>query len=119
VRRIMRGIEISDEALALDDIERVGPSGEFITSEHTYKNFKKETWFPTLMNRMRYSEWKSMARGKRMGDFIKEKTCRLLDQAETPALSREVQEQMDRIILKAENRERKKMSGNQKFASDR
>jgi len=119
VRRIMRGMEITDEALALDDIERVGPSGEFITSEHTYKNFKKETWFPTLMNRMRYSEWESMAGGKSMGDFIKEKTRRLLDQAETPALPEEVQKQMDRVILKAEDRERKKASGSQKSASDK
>ncbi len=112
VRRIMRGMEVTDETLALDDIERAGPSGEFITSEHTYKNFKKESWFPTLMNRMRYSEWKSVAEGKSMGDFIKEKTRRLLEKAETPALSKEVQKQMEAIIMKAENRERKRTSAN-------
>ncbi|MFP4082507.1 MAG: trimethylamine methyltransferase family protein [Candidatus Aminicenantes bacterium] len=108
VRRIMRGMEVSDEALALDEIDSVGPSGEFLTSEHTLKNFKKETWFPTLINRMRYSEWKSMAGGSSMGGRIKEKTRRLLEQTEAPLLPDKKQKQMDTIIRKAEDREKKK-----------
>jgi trimethylamine--corrinoid protein Co-methyltransferase len=108
VQRIIRGIEVTDEALALDDIERVGPSGEFISSEHTLKYFKKETWFPTLINRMRYSEWKSAAGGRSMGDYIKEKTRKLLEQTEAPVLPEEVQKQMDKVIMKAEDREKRK-----------
>lgn len=111
VRRIVRGIDVTDEALALDDIERAGPSGEFITSEHTFRSFKKETWFPTLMNRMRYSEWKSITGGSSMGDRIKEKARRLLEQTEAPVLPPGVHKQMDRIIQKAEDREKKKAAG--------
>ena len=108
VRRIMRGVEVTNETLALDDIDRVGPSGEFITSEHTYKSFKRETWFPTLMNRMRHSEWESSDKGRSMGDHIKEKTRRLLEETEAPVLPKDVQKQIDAIIMKAEDREKKK-----------
>lgn len=107
VRRIMRGIEVNDYALSLDDIDRAGPSGEFITSMHTFKNFKKEQWFPTLMNRMRYSEWKSMAGESTMGDRIKEKTRKLLEETVVEKLPGSILKDIDRIIRKAEDREKK------------
>jgi len=108
VRRITRGLKIDDENLALDDVERVGPSGEFITSEHTFKNFKKELWFPTLINRMRYSEWKSIAGGSTMADRVKEKTQKIIKEYQAPALSDDVVKKIDAIIKKAEEREAKK-----------
>lgn len=108
VRRIIRGIEVNDETLALDDIDRAGPAGEFVTSEHTFKNFKKETWFPTLMNRMRYSEWKSRAKESSMGDRIKEKARRILAEAKAPSLPDDINKKIDKIIQKAEKRETKK-----------
>jgi hypothetical protein len=35
VRRITGGFEINEESLALDLIDKVGPGGEYLTSEHT------------------------------------------------------------------------------------
>ena len=108
VRRITRGLTIDDESQALDDVERVGPSGEFITSEHTFKNFKKELWFPTLINRMRYSEWKSMTGGTTMADRIKEKAQKIIKEYEAPTLPKDVLTKIDDILKKAEAREAKK-----------
>jgi trimethylamine--corrinoid protein Co-methyltransferase len=56
VRRITRGIEISEETLALDLINRVGPGGEYLTSDHTLRHFK-ENWFPRLISRIPYEKW--------------------------------------------------------------
>lgn len=106
VRRIIEGLEVTDESLAVNEIDLVGPGGEFLTSEYTLKNYKKETWFPTLINRMRYPEWKAGG-GTTMGDRIQEKTIKLLEQTEAPVLPQEIQDQMDKIILKAEQREKK------------
>jgi trimethylamine--corrinoid protein Co-methyltransferase len=110
VKRIIRGIEVNDETLALDDIDRAGPSGEFISSMHTFKNFRKETWFPTLMNRMRYSEWKAMAGESSMGDRIKEKTRKVLEETKVPELTPEVNRDIEKILKKAEDRERRRQS---------
>ncbi|MEW5816136.1 MAG: trimethylamine methyltransferase family protein [Spirochaetota bacterium] len=108
VKRIIRGIEVNDYTVALDDIDMVGPAGEFLTSTHTHRNFKKETWFPTLMNRMRYSEWRDIAKGSSMGDRIKDKARKILKEHTPPALPENVVRQIDSILQKAEEREARK-----------
>ena len=39
----IQGIPLSDELMALDVIESVGPGGEYITHEHTYNNMKQQS----------------------------------------------------------------------------
>jgi len=102
VKRIIRGIKLDDYTLALDDVERAGAGGEFITSEHTFKNFKKETWFPTLINRMRYNEWQTSAGGSSMGDRVKDKARDIIATHEPARLSKEVDSEIDKILKKAE-----------------
>ncbi len=50
-KRIMRGIEVSDETLILDLIDRVGPGGHFIAERETAERCRDEIWIPTLMDR--------------------------------------------------------------------
>jgi trimethylamine--corrinoid protein Co-methyltransferase len=56
-RRLMRGIEVTDESLMLDLIDRVGPGGEFISQKETARNFRKEIWLPRLMDRQPWGQW--------------------------------------------------------------
>jgi trimethylamine---corrinoid protein Co-methyltransferase len=77
VKRIMRGIPVTQETLALDTIDRVGPGGEYISDEHTYLNFKKEFWFPQLMNRQRYDSWVTDG-SKTLGDRLNGEVKRIL-----------------------------------------
>lgn len=56
-RRMMRGIEVNDETLHLDLIDRVGPGGEFISQIETAKGFRKEIWLPRLMDRQPWNQW--------------------------------------------------------------
>ncbi|HOZ48453.1 MAG TPA: trimethylamine methyltransferase family protein [Candidatus Hydrogenedentes bacterium] len=57
VERLMRGIDISDETLGLDEIDRVGPSGNFLASEFTALHFRRELWFPRLLDRAFWEPW--------------------------------------------------------------
>lgn len=41
IKKIIKGIEITDETLALDVIHKVGPGGEFMTHEHTYQHMRE------------------------------------------------------------------------------
>ena len=41
--KAVEGIPISDELMALDVIEAVGPEGEYITHPHTYDNMKQQS----------------------------------------------------------------------------
>jgi len=57
VESLNRRIDFSDEAFGLDLIERLGPGGTFIDTEHTVEHFLKELWFPRLLDREYYQAW--------------------------------------------------------------
>jgi trimethylamine--corrinoid protein Co-methyltransferase len=56
VKRVLKGIEIDTETLALDVINRVGPGGEYLSDPHTYKYFR-QNWVPGLLDRHSYGTW--------------------------------------------------------------
>jgi trimethylamine--corrinoid protein Co-methyltransferase len=43
IRKILRGIEVTEETLALDLIHNVGPGGEFLYQKHTYDNMRSHS----------------------------------------------------------------------------
>jgi trimethylamine--corrinoid protein Co-methyltransferase len=55
--RLVRGIEVTDESLALDLIKKVGYSGNYITARETSKSFRKELFIPTMLSREPYETW--------------------------------------------------------------
>jgi trimethylamine--corrinoid protein Co-methyltransferase len=55
-RRLLDGIEISPETLALDVIDAVGPGGEYVSTDHTLHNFRR-CWYPRLFNRRSHQSW--------------------------------------------------------------
>jgi len=57
VESAMREIDFSDEALGLDEIESAGPGGTFIDRDFTAAHFRRELWFPTLLDRRYYQQW--------------------------------------------------------------
>ncbi len=57
VESALREIDISDEALGLDEVEAVGPGGTFIDRDHTARHFRNELWFPKLLDRDYYQAW--------------------------------------------------------------
>ncbi|MDP2984453.1 MAG: trimethylamine methyltransferase family protein [Candidatus Latescibacter sp.] len=77
VRRIMRGIQVTPETLALDLIDKVGPGGHFIAEEHTAFNFRKEFWLPHLMDRRRFDTWHREGE-KTLGVRLNEEVKRIL-----------------------------------------
>jgi trimethylamine--corrinoid protein Co-methyltransferase len=56
VRRLMRGIEITPETLALDVIDKVGPGGSYLNAPHTMQNYR-QVWYPRVLDRHNYSGW--------------------------------------------------------------
>jgi trimethylamine--corrinoid protein Co-methyltransferase len=45
--RAVRGIEVNQESLALDAIDRVGPGGHFLVDEHTRRHMRTEHYYPS------------------------------------------------------------------------
>ncbi|MGD2253414.1 MAG: trimethylamine methyltransferase family protein [Anaerolineales bacterium] len=47
--RSVRGIEVNDETLALEAIDRVGPGGHYLMDEHTVRFMRTEHYYPSAI----------------------------------------------------------------------
>ena len=57
IARILNGISVTDETLAVDIIDKVGPGGHFLNQKHTMKYLKQEHFLPKLSDRDSYDVW--------------------------------------------------------------
>ncbi len=56
--RLQRGLDFSPESLAIDLINDLGPGGNYLETEHTFKHFKTEPFTPsTVVDRRERSSW--------------------------------------------------------------
>ena len=77
VKRYLKGIDVDTNTLALDIIEKVGPGGNFLSEEHTFKNFKSQIFFPSLIDRNVYANWK-LSGSKNIETRVNEKVKEIL-----------------------------------------
>lgn len=57
VESTMREIAFDDETLGLDEIAGAGPGGTFIDRPHTAAHYRKELWFPKILDRRYFQSW--------------------------------------------------------------
>jgi trimethylamine--corrinoid protein Co-methyltransferase len=106
-RLIQGGIEVSEETLAVDVIDKVGPGGHYLYEDHTMKWFRHH-WRPTLMDRASYEDWEAAGR-KTMRDRIIEKTRDLIENYEGPSkrVPESAKREVAKILEEAEERTRR------------
>jgi len=73
VKVLMGGIEINDETLPLDLIERLGPKSNYLNESHTLKHFRK-FWMPRTFDRS-FTKKKGV---KGCEQLLKERTIEIL-----------------------------------------
>ena len=49
--RVLQGIHVNDYTTDLSMFKKVGPGGTFIDTGHTFENFRKEMWIPSITSR--------------------------------------------------------------------
>ena len=103
-RRIMRGVEVSDETLLLDLIDQVGPGGEFMSERHTARHCRAEIWMPTLMDREPWVNWQA-AGAQTMLERIRARLREILATHQPPPLPDGAAEEIEAILQAAEARE--------------
>jgi trimethylamine--corrinoid protein Co-methyltransferase len=96
--RVVRGIHIDDETLALDAIHEVGPGGEFLTNDHTLKFCRSERWPATIDS----SAATLLNNHKDMMQWLKEKKEDMLDAYRQPELPDDVRSDMEKYLVDAE-----------------
>jgi trimethylamine--corrinoid protein Co-methyltransferase len=96
--KMLRGIDVDEEHLALDEIRTVGPGGNFLSLEHTVGHLRDEYLEPMLASRQQRA---SMAptpddRHQDILDNARQRAQEIIDQAQPPGIEPEI----DREIRK-------------------
>jgi trimethylamine--corrinoid protein Co-methyltransferase len=97
IERMMKGIEISNEKLGVDIIEKARAKGSFIEEDHTLKHFREELWFPQLLDRNFWQKWFDEGH-KDMRTRCKEMKDRLLKEHTPEPLDKEVEREVDKLL---------------------
>ncbi len=58
IRAATRPIDVSDEALALGDVDALGIDGSFLETDHTLDRYM-EHWYPALFDRGSFESWQT------------------------------------------------------------
>jgi trimethylamine--corrinoid protein Co-methyltransferase len=105
VKRLLRGVAVDAETLAVEAIDRVGPGGHFLTDEHTLAHFRSEFWRPGLLNRDPLEIWQkkgSLPLRERLGRRVRE----ILQRHRAAPLPPDVEARLAQIIAAAEEQGR-------------
>jgi trimethylamine--corrinoid protein Co-methyltransferase len=99
--RMLKGIAVTDETLALDVIEGVGHGGNYLEHTHTLRFWREEQFLPRLANRQTHESW--LAGGARdLVEQAKERAQELLRTHQVPPLPEEQDRELGRIVQAAE-----------------
>jgi trimethylamine--corrinoid protein Co-methyltransferase len=96
---LMKGIEVTDDTLMLDEVDRVGPGGHFLDTEQTLNRFR-DFWFPGLLDRSRRPEWLktgALTLGQRLNARVKE----IIKEHQPKPLDAEKKRKVQEILAKA------------------
>jgi trimethylamine--corrinoid protein Co-methyltransferase len=96
VKHFGRGVDFSSEHLALEAIEEVGPSGNYLTHDHTLKHFREEFWFARLMDHNNHDGWVKQG-SRNMADRAHERAKQILEEHAPPAVDEKAVREIYRI----------------------
>jgi len=102
VKRLVRGIDLSDEKLLVDTICKVGIGGSFLEDDTTAQYFREEMWLPELINRDNVHN--RLATGGGFAQNIKNKIKKIIAQHKSVPIPSEIDQKIVEIMKSIENR---------------
>jgi len=98
-RRYARGIDVSEQTLALDVIRDVGIAGSFLGELHTLEHFRSELFMPELLFRRRRHVWNQEGQ-PRLEQRAEEVAAELAAGEPEGGLSRHQEAELERIAAR-------------------
>jgi trimethylamine--corrinoid protein Co-methyltransferase len=103
VKRILRGIPVTDDTKALDVMDEAGPGGHYLDKDHTYNRFKSEIWQPKLIDRQNWENWE-LSGSKTFRDRAQERVIEILETDTEPLMDEAMYKELRRICELADAR---------------
>jgi len=95
VQKMMQGIVVDEETLALETIANVGPGGHYLAQKHTRKHMR-ELFMPEFMDRRPYGQWEEKKDDAQ--DWAVNKARKILKEHQPEPLDPKISEEMAKII---------------------
>lgn len=99
IDNMMKGIEVSDEVLMIEELDTVGPGGHFLGTEATMDRFR-DFWYPSLLDRRNRPEWLE-AGSPTLGDKLKARVKAILKDYQPEPLAADRQQKIEEILASA------------------
>jgi len=100
IHKMMGGIVVNEETLALGVIAAVGPGGNFLTQPHTLQHMR-ELFLPKFMDRRPYNTWEE--NGDNARDWAHEKARKILQNHVPEPLDTKLDQELEKMILAMES----------------
>jgi trimethylamine--corrinoid protein Co-methyltransferase len=101
LRAATRGVEVNDETLALDVVEELGPTGNYLQHPHTLRHLR-EPFYSSLLDKGGYAQWEKRGR-KTMEQSAADKVDKILESHEVEPLPAEVQQNIAQIVAREQS----------------
>jgi trimethylamine--corrinoid protein Co-methyltransferase len=103
VNRVLRGIQINEETLALDLIKKVG-FNNYIKEKHTRDFFRREHYIPELSDRRSWEQW-SKNGSKPINVIAREKAKKILETHHPEPIDKDIRVELQKIVEKWRKRD--------------
>ena len=101
IRRILQGIAVNKDTIALDVIQKVGPAGNYLGERHTLKYMRSELSTTNLINRKMRDNWEN-AGSKDMAQRAREQAIEILENYKATPLPQDVAKKIRSIVEEGE-----------------
>jgi trimethylamine--corrinoid protein Co-methyltransferase len=100
ISRIVQGVKVNEETLAVDIIKSVGPGGHYMSQKHTLEHVR-ELYIPSLFDRESEVAWVKAGK-KDVRDIARMKAKQILREHSPTPLPKDVQLRLKEIVKEAE-----------------
>jgi trimethylamine--corrinoid protein Co-methyltransferase len=98
IRAATAGVQVNEETLALDVVDELGPTGDYLSHQHTLNHFK-EPYYSKLADKGTYSQW--VDRGATtMEERAAEQVDQILASHRPDPLPADVQRDVNKIVAR-------------------
>lgn len=97
VKRILSGIQVTDETLALDVIKKVGPNGTYIMEAHTLDHFRRELYHSNIVDQEKREVWQQKG-AKGMLEKARDQARKILAEHQPVELDAQLMKELDDYV---------------------
>ncbi len=104
VHRVISGVDVTDDTLAVDVIKEVGggQGKQFLTHQHTYDYMRSELSIGGIFDRNVRQTWEMNRGGKDVAEIANERAKEIIATHKPEPLEKAVQNELRRIVKSAE-----------------